>query len=288
MIFGKLFKKDSDLNEISGAESENLVEAYNLIMRHAGAPSLDVETSVDPETFEKLQKHVEDTWSRLGEDDAHWSVITDDRFRHSTLRSHIDEFFKMGESDVARLEMALDRIGVSLSNIESAMDFGCGVGRLSIPLARRVNHVLGVDISAAHLREAQANIDEFGLNNIEVTQTQSIDDLRRLNKVELIISMITLQHNAPPVILEILDALCSRVEAGGYLYVQSQTYSVGYKYRASEHLDNKTNEMEMHVVPQHIFLGAIQEAGFTIMEVMEDGSAWNLDYQSQVVLARKR
>jgi hypothetical protein len=46
--------------------------------------------------------------------------------------------------------------------------------------------------------------------------------------------------------------------------------------------------MAMHVLPQDILLQTIQDAGLTILEVAEDGSAWNLDFCSQVVLAKRR
>lgn len=270
------------------AKSNNDLNAYGIIMRHMNAPPMTIDMHVDSETFEHLQKLVEETWSRLGQEDAHWSVITDEKFRKDRLKSHKDEFFKMGEGDIARVDAAFSRVGASLSNVESVMDFGCGVGRLSIPLARKTKYVLGVDISAAHLHEAKANIDQQGCGNIELFRAECIDDIRKLPEFELVYSIIVLQHNPPPVMLKILDALCSRVKPDGYLYVQAQTYRSGYSYSAKDHLENPSEEMEMHILPQHVFLGTIQDAGLTILEIMEDGAAGDLQYTSQTVLARKR
>ena len=88
--------------------------------------------------------------------------------------------------------------------------------------------------------------------------------------------------------LEILNALCARVKLGGYLYIQAQTYRSGYHYSVQEDMSDSSDKMEMHVLPQHLFLQAIQDNGLTILEVMEDGAAWSLDYRSQVVVAHKR
>jgi 2-polyprenyl-3-methyl-5-hydroxy-6-metoxy-1,4-benzoquinol methylase len=257
-------------------------------MRHINAPPLDVETSVDGETFKRLQSRVEDTWSALGQQNAHWSVITDDRFRKEFLEDNLDMFFQMGISDIDRVEVALNRIGTSMSDISSALDFGCGVGRLSIPLSQRVKRVLGVDISPAHLSEARARIEKLGYSNIDLKKISYMNEIRGLECHDLVMSIIVLQHNPPPVMREILDALCSRVNPGGFLYVQAQTYRNGYSYHAAEDLADTSTEMEMHILPQHIFLETIQDAGLTVMEVMEDGAAGSLDYRSQVVLARKR
>lgn len=262
--------------------------AYSVIMRHHNALPLDIETHVDQKTFDLLQSKVEDTWSRLGHEDAYWSVLTDEQFRKEKNPSGNPNFFKQCESDVISLDASLKRVGTCLSDIDTAIDFGCGVGRLSIALAKKVGHVSGVDISTPHLREAKANIEHLGFRNIELIKSSCLSDIRGLRTANLVLSVIVLQHNPPPVMLAILEALCSRVKQGGYLYVQAQTYLSGYSYSAKEHLKNSTTKLEMHIIPQHVFLAAIQRAGLTILEVMEDGAAGNLNYKSQTVLAYRK
>jgi 2-polyprenyl-3-methyl-5-hydroxy-6-metoxy-1,4-benzoquinol methylase len=272
----------------SNKEEEELIKAYSLITRHANAPSLDIEIEVAPDIFGRLIEKVENTWSRLGQEDAHWSVITSEKFRKNNIDENLEEFFAMGEGDISRVEFALNRVGVSLSDIDLAIDFGCGVARLSIPLAKRCKQVLGADISNAHLQEAKTNVQRAGLENLDLRLVGSISAIRDLPEANLVFSLIVLQHNSPPVMLEILKALCSRVKTGGFLYIQVPTYRVGYRYDAESDLANTSGEMAMHVLSQDILLQTIQDAGLTILEVAEDGSAWNLDFCSQVVLAKRR
>lgn len=266
----------------------DLDHAYSIIMRHAHAPRLDIETDVTPEVFDQLIQKVESTWSRLGQEDAHWSVITHENFRKDLINNHIDDFFIMGEGDIARVEAALNRVNSSLSEMKSAMDFGCGVGRLSIPLGKRCQHVLGVDISSTHLREAKENIERERLKNVDLSLIGSVDAIGELPEFDLVFSILVLQHNSPPVILAILKELCSRVKSGGYLYIQTQTYRSNYRYDAESDLEDTSMKMAMHVLPQNIFLQTIQDAGLILLEVTEDGSAWDLEFRSQVVLAKKR
>lgn len=284
----EFFKRYSRKSQRDAEKHHDLNEAYSLIMRHVNAPRLDIETHVSPEIFDKLIKKVENTWSQLGQEDAHWSVITNEKFRKESINEHLDDFFAMGENDVARVDVALNRAGTSLSDINSAIDFGCGVGRLSIPLAKRCHHVLGVDISSTHLREARTNIQREEIDNLDLALVGSVDAIRELPEADLVFSLIVLQHNSPPVMLEILKALCSRVKGGGYLFIQTPTFRVDYSYDAQSDLENTSKEMDMHVLPQNVLLQTIQDAGLTILEVSEDGSAWNLDFISQVVLAKRR
>jgi len=287
-MFKSLLNKKSRKEPEENTKQSDLESAYSLIMRHAHAPRLDVETEVSPEIFENLIENVERTWSTLGQEDAHWSVITDAKFRKGSISDHLDDFFAMGEDDIARVEAALNRVNSSLYLINSALDFGCGVGRLSIPLSKRCKHVLGVDISSAHLREAKANIQREGLTNLDLSLIGSVNAIRELQEFELVFSLLVLQHNSPPVMLEILKALSSRVSGSGYLYLQAQTYRTGYEYNSESDLKNPSTEMAMHVLPQDVFLQTIQDAGLTILEVSEDGSAWDLGFRSQVVLAKRR
>ena len=64
-----------------------------------------------------------------------------------------------GECDL--IEQAFHRYGTG--EIRTIVDFGCGTGNHSIPLAERGYHVMGVDISAEMLRVAREKSTEAGV-----------------------------------------------------------------------------------------------------------------------------
>ena len=61
----------------------------------------------------------------------------------------------------------------------SALDFGCGVGRLLVPLARRCPSVVGVDVADSMLAQARARCDAVGVTNVRLLKS---DD--RLSRVD--------------------------------------------------------------------------------------------------------
>lgn len=117
-----------------------------------------------------------------------------DRFRKENLSSETRaEFFKTGEE---YLNWILEQIKRHIDPDflpKRAVDFGCGTGRLAIPLAEKMENVDGIDISESVLQEAQGNCHERSLEN--VTFVKSDDELSLLEgKFDLIHSFIIFQH----------------------------------------------------------------------------------------------
>lgn len=94
---------------------------------------------------------LEAEFTRLGNTDPFWAVLSNP----GTEGGKWDraEFFRTGETDVQHTLLELAQAG---ANVErgSAMDFGCGVGRLTQPLAREFKSAVGVDIASSMVRIA--------------------------------------------------------------------------------------------------------------------------------------
>jgi SAM-dependent methyltransferase len=100
-----------------------------------------------------LESHRRD-WEELATIDAKWSVLTTPGKRNSWGDS---EFFATGESEVGQLMQTLQGLGYP-KLFRNALDFGCGVGRLTLPLSHRFENTWGIDISAPMLEQAKANV----------------------------------------------------------------------------------------------------------------------------------
>lgn len=157
-------------------------------------------------------------WQRFGETEPYWSVLSHPQYRATTLDgAGRGEFFASGEADVAR---TLDEIRATVAPgfaPAAALDFGCGVGRLAIPLARRCERVVGVDVSEAMLHEARANCERLDVPNLELTTAgppgDTLANVR--GDFDLVHSYIVFQHIAPDAGYRILDDLLRRLRPGG-------------------------------------------------------------------------
>lgn len=105
-----------------------------------------------------------------------------------------------------------------MASQKSALDFGCGVGRLVIPLARAFEHVTGVDISSAMLETAAQNCLEQNLNNVDFVRSD--DELTQVpGRFDFIHCYLVLQHIPTQRGEQIVAQLLKRLNDEGILAI---------------------------------------------------------------------
>jgi trans-aconitate methyltransferase len=132
-------------------------------------------------------------WRAWGERDPYFAVLSDPRFRGRPRGEVLAEFFASGEAHIARiLAVIRSRLDERFAP-RSALDFGCGVGRTTIPLAR-LCPTLGVDVSEAMLEEARRNAAAAG---VEARFTHDITGEHDLVHSVLVFQHIPMQRGLP-------------------------------------------------------------------------------------------
>jgi SAM-dependent methyltransferase len=154
-------------------------------------------------------------WERFGRTDPYFGVLVENKYRTANLQSRIrDEFFRTGEEHISLVIERIRRKFEHCGPFRRALDFGCGVGRLTIPLAKWAEEVVGTDVSPSMLAEARANCRRRNQSN--VTLVQSDDRLSRLTGTfDLIHSHIVFQHIPRRRGMRILASLLARLEEEG-------------------------------------------------------------------------
>jgi SAM-dependent methyltransferase len=133
-------------------------------------------------------------WEHFARADPYWAVLTEEKFRKDNLTdAGLVEFFAGGETYVERLFRTFRaRLDESFGP-RSALDFGCGVGRVLLPLSRRCASVVGVDVADTMLHEAEAQCRRQGASNVRLVKGD--DQLSGVTgPFDLVHSFIVLQH----------------------------------------------------------------------------------------------
>jgi ubiquinone/menaquinone biosynthesis C-methylase UbiE len=92
-------------------------------------------------------------WEDMGDLDPYWAILTEPGTKHG--KWDVEKFFSTGTDEISGLMSTAKSLGLPMQH-EQALDFGCGVGRLTRALAGHFQNVVGIDISDSMLRRAEA------------------------------------------------------------------------------------------------------------------------------------
>jgi ubiquinone/menaquinone biosynthesis C-methylase UbiE len=90
-------------------------------------------------------------WNDLAQEDAMWAVHSDPDRRGAWSA---EDFYATGEDEVRAVMAALQDHGLS-PETGRALDFGCGLGRLTRALGGHFGEVVGVDASRSMVAQAR-------------------------------------------------------------------------------------------------------------------------------------
>lgn len=151
------------------------------------------------------------SWDQLGQSDPLWAILSDPAKKGN--RWSMEEFFATGEAVVDQALRHLDALKIEVK-LERALDFGCGVGRLTQALARHFNEIDGVDIAPSMVDRAR-EYNHFGDRCRYHVNTH--DDLRMFDdgSFDFALTDIVLQHMPPELMLSYVAEFIRVLRPGG-------------------------------------------------------------------------
>lgn len=247
-----------------------------LAVRHAlhgqlTAPVASIQHDAPPETMARMIARIRDQWTRLGEVDPHWSVITAEKFRADQIGNpeNLALFRASGEREAKLIDLFGARTGVPHYG-GVCIELGCGVGRVTRRLADRFDKVIALDISPGNLALCRDYMAEEGVTNVETRLMQGLEDFDDLPQADFFFSVITLQHNPPPIQKLILRKIFERLNPGALCLFQALGEAAGYSFEAESYLSADVPEMEMHVLPRAVILAEMRAQGLYPLDVVAD------------------
>jgi SAM-dependent methyltransferase len=211
----------------------------------------------------------DESWRKFGIENPYYGVITADKFRKENLNeATLRDFFASGENHIAKILEIVCRHVTPDPAMNSAVDFGCGVGRLVLPLARRYGHATGIDISDDYIAEARNNCQKQGVTNVDFRGSveQLASEGRRF---DLAHSSIVFNHIPWPRGQKIIGGLYALLNPGGVMAIQ-----VMHRHRRG-YLRGVSRWARRSFAPLNWMANVMQ--GRPIFEPLMQGNAYPLD-----------
>jgi SAM-dependent methyltransferase len=167
-------------------------------------------------------------WDDLAARDAMWAVCSLPGLRG---RWSATAFFESGEAEVGGVLGGLESAGLAPTSRQRALDFGCGLGRLTRALAERFEEVVGVDLSEEMIGKArQLNADRLNCRFI----ANHRHDLSVLptSHFDFVLSLIALQHVSSRAAIRSYVQEFVRVTAPGGVLAFQLPVRVGWQLKA--------------------------------------------------------
>ena len=224
----------------------------------------------------KSLQQLQRTWEGLAQADPLWAICTDPSKQNKQWSR--EEFFTTGRNEVGVVLKCVAGLGVRIDEKTPALDFGCGVGRLTRAMAEHFAECWGVDISPTMITLAKEFNRDRPQCRFLVNERDTLEELRG-GYFGFIYSSIVLQHMAERYIRKYLAELVRVLRPGGVLVFQlpdSLRGSALSRIRARMALrarlksafgKNGPQGMEMHCIRESAMRKLIEAIGARVADV---------------------
>jgi SAM-dependent methyltransferase len=214
---------------------------------------------------------VQQYWDRQAHSDPMWAILTDPA--KASGRWDADEFFATGVREVGAFMEQAKALRVPASR-RTALDFGCGIGRLSQALAEHFDQVYGVDISPKMIELANTH----NRHNRKGARVEYLcnpaGDLSHFadGSIDMIYSWITLQHVRPRDARRCISEFLRVLAPGGLLLFQYPSKPIRLRYRLGRWtaLLSRPRPMYMNGMNRKQVVGLLERGGGRVLRVQQD------------------
>ena len=155
-------------------------------------------------------KQVRRHWNLFARSNPMWSNLTGDSAWDA------EAFFATGETEIEETLQRAQELEVAPARRTRALDFGCGVGRLTQALGRRFDRADGVDIARAMLEEARRYDRSGGRCQYHLNTSGHLGQFES-GSFDLVCSLLVLQHMEPGDAVRYIAEMVRVLAPGGLL-----------------------------------------------------------------------
>jgi len=139
-------------------------------------------------------KNTDIDWEKFGKNDPYFGVCTHETFSGNKLDDkQLESFFSSGEEYINNVCSNIEKYLDTEFKPKASLDFGCGVGRLLLPISKISEKAVGIDVSTSMLAEAKNNLAKYNISNTELILSNNCDEIAS-RSFDFIHSFIVFQH----------------------------------------------------------------------------------------------
>jgi SAM-dependent methyltransferase len=161
-------------------------------------------------------------WEANARVDARFAILSDPGHGEEWTTA---EFLATGEEEIAAVFSHLDEVGVAPAARGRALDFGCGVGRLTRALGRRFDEAVGVDVAPTMVEQARALGPDANVSFV-VNQAADLGVFADAS-FDFVYSNIVLQHVSNELQRSYVAEFCRVLAPGGLAVFQIPSRRLG-------------------------------------------------------------
>lgn len=230
-------------------------------------------------------KNLQKTWDEFGKTKPLWAIAS------SRTDWSLEEFFASGVESVNDVMRYVDGLGHQFDR-GSALDFGCGVGRLSQAMIPPFDEVWGVDIAPSMIEQAR-EYNRHGERCRYFLHEENDLGFLEPGRFDFVLSLIVLQHMKPVYAKEYIREFVRVLKPGGLAVFQVPAGRAPYrgserwlkgierfarslipravreKNRERRKKRHKGPKMEMYAIPAAEIRQVVSECGARMVDVQE-------------------
>lgn len=229
---------------------------------------------------------LKENWNEWGKKDPLWGVLTWSDKKNNQWEP--SEFFKTGEKEIESVFEYLNSRNIKLKN-GHALDFGCGVGRLTQAMADKFNYVTGVDIAPSMIENANL-YNSWGERCSYLVNDADNLEIFSDNSFDFVYTNIVLQHMEPRYSMKYLQEFIRILSVGGIAIFQipserrvkeNKKPSIGSRIKkklksllstSAVQVGNNEPIMEMYGVKREEVIKVVNQYGAKIIDIANDNS----------------
>ena len=237
-------------------------------------------------------KKLRENWNKFGKTDPLWAIVNWPDKKGNRWR--LNEFFQTGIREIDEVMTYVDSLTIDVPR-QKAMDFGCGVGRLTQRLADYFDEVYGIDIAPSMIELAKKYNSHGSRCKYVLNDTDNLMAFRDCS-FDFIYSHITLQHMKPRYAANYIREFLRILVPGGLLifqqpseqkfkprdirsaeslkeFVKALTPEILLTFYQRAYAGISRRRMEMYGMRREDVIKLLEENGSSVIDITEDRNA---------------